>query len=351
MSTIALELHGTIRHGLWSPERGESRWAQNLAAVLGEAGHRVIGYGPMRGNGWGICPRSAGVELVDWSEKIAADYLIDTACWKGKQHENIRARHVLRGYFGLDVAVGDDWPENHHFVVPYCHLFEVLNQPSNPQRGNMTFLPYVLTGSDWWRRYAPSAFLDVATYNRKRILWGTKDAFGVGANVAHPDWSEAALDLMAGLGLDGWRPTFLGRQSLEPSWSVFARDHEVLKRAESFGEVFSYLPFGQVLQLMRESIVAMVLPTWGSFSLECVFEGCVPVVWDTNPALAQSAREMGLLVASTPFLPARLGEVVDLLLHDGELRALALERYRDDLRHYTPQSALTYWREIERRWA
>lgn len=64
---ILINCPGSFTHGLDSPERGEGRWAQNVARLLGKAGHDVFacsGESLLQGEG----RPAPGVTLIRESE-------------------------------------------------------------------------------------------------------------------------------------------------------------------------------------------------------------------------------------------------------------------------------------------
>lgn len=349
---VVTELHGSVRHGVWSAERGESRWAQNLAALLAASGHQVIGFGPLEGDGWGVCPRIPNLKLATYGEVrgLPCDVFFDAACWLGKPIVP-NAKSVLLGYFsfGGGGPIHAKWPSNWHLAAPWEDTFKQMDMPENPQRNNMALLPYPLLTSSFWASYVPNAFPAVVN----RVLWASKDPFGNGVrnNPLIVAWSNACLEVMEEL-LQGrnYLPTFVGVQSLDASYSTAAAEHHARARAEQIGPAFGFMPYGHMLRLMRESIITMNVPLFGSWYLEAALDGCCPLAWEGLPFLADAVRDLDLAIPIQPFNKERLRDVVSRLLSDNALRVEALSRYREVLEPYSAKSVLERWAQIERRW-
>lgn len=341
---VAIELHGSITHGLWSPERGESRWAQNLAAILAEAGNEVIGFGPMTGDGWGTCPRIPNVTLVDWSVErdIRCDVFFDSAHWAGKPIRP-QARHVLLGYFGhAPIDLGSRAP-NWHLVYPYRHC---------PHEDGSQYLPYVMLGTDFWGKY--TSFYENRIPVRDGILWGNKDPYGVGADpgrkngVLYANELLSTLENLKSLCYSGaeHKIYFLGVHRMDASWSQAAGASNARERAEGIGAGYGELPYGQVLQLMHTSKICVNLPIWGSLPLEAALNGCCPLAWEGVPILTDAVRHLDLVIPVETFDPPRLRDVLKRLILDGWLRSQALEAYQDALKDYSVPFTLECWNNI-----
>lgn len=338
MATIAIEVHGTIRHGLWSPERGESRWAQNLAAVLASAGHEVVAFGPIDDangtGGWGAMPTMSGVRLLDWSlsSGYEADYYIDTAWYSGKDEKAKhlpRARWVLRGYFGrgLGGVADETWPAHHRLIVPYAHN---LGQWQDCKNGPGMFLPYVMPPLTWW---AETLDFRISIGRKAGVIWGNKTPFAPWMPATLREWAEL---LLIWLEVHGDLPRMI----------LCSID---LPRVPPGTMALPTAPFGHVLDFMRSAKVCLNLPAWGSFPMEAALEGCVPIGWRDDPFLEPAYIAAGcghLLLDPARPDPLKLALVLGALLHDDGLREHLLTAMRVALMPYSPESALECWAKI-----
>ena len=107
---ICIDLPGNINHGIFSPERGESRWAQNLAWGLAERGHQVTAYSYMYGGpAWGICPQIPNLTLTGYQlAQIQGPYdvFVDNCYWEGKPLV-VEAKLNVIGKYGAE-----EWTKN-----------------------------------------------------------------------------------------------------------------------------------------------------------------------------------------------------------------------------------------------
>src|SRR3990167_1755709 len=119
---ICIPVAGAINDGMYSPERSESRWAQNWVKFLSEeGGHQIIAVGDPGPISWGVCPPLKNVELIckkDLNHDV--DLYIDSCWYPTKQIGNIRAR----GY----VMVNWGW-EDYKYSQPGI-IYDLLKKPN-----------------------------------------------------------------------------------------------------------------------------------------------------------------------------------------------------------------------------
>lgn len=329
--SICIELSGSISDGLWSAERNESRWAQNLGAVLGAAGLPVVMYGswsPWDGP-FGIGPRIPGVEFLSSADLAGRDYRVMVDFAHGCDKPVLgNPRHVVRGYFTADGTAQDmDWPPNHHFVYPH-HLLPLRNA-----RRESRLLQIPVLDLAWWDRYMP---VPTPWPERRGIIFGVKPSERSGG--PHAEWERILLDTARKLG--------------EPATILWGRyylpEHKALfpDRPREFG----VLPWGLVHALQREAVLCFDPPWSGQFPMECVLEGCLPLFWRGGYyGIWHAAERVDPSVVLDPYRPDAEGflRLATRLLSDADLRRRLLDACRDDLVPTGPEAVLRSWREVE----
>lgn len=341
---IAVEIHGTITHGLWTPERGESRWAQNTAAILGRAGHEVLAFGFNQGvnRGWGLCPPQPNVELIEWSKLKGqkVDYLFDSAWWDGKQ-AIVDAGQVLRGYFSYQPYIGEAWPENHRLVYPYFHTAANLNVPQNQNWARARCLPYPMLQLPFWGDFQ-------AAEPKTDLLWINKGPFSESIDRPSSVWGGHMLTLAEELRTRTlW---VLADDQIEPSFSEATAYYQALPRlfALPLAKICGLVPLAHAVRLMQRSVLALNLPRWNSWHLEAANEGCVPLCWKSDPVLLGPTQDLDpslVLDDNKPDL-GHLREVAKRILADQNLRIELLFRYLKALEGYNEASVLTHWERL-----
>lgn len=348
---VVIEIHGDVTHGLWSPQRGESRWAQNIAAVLGMAGETVFCTGSWHPfeDPWGVCPPVPNVHFVPWPAFAGREYdvFFDTAHWHGKPVIG-RPRRVLRGYFSYDSSVIDaEWPEGHRLVYPYAH--QAASMALAPRESRLLQCPFL--GWDFWRGIGGGMS---PPRERTGLLWMTKQPFGVwGPDHSTARWADILLRLTEELARTrGMRPMFVQDHELQQGAGA---DYRAFDRARAIdgAELYGALPLGIAQRCMRESVLAIGLPHGLGFPLEAAAEGCCPLVWRSLlPGMVGAVEAVAPEVVLDPMTPdeKRAREVVYALLDDAELRGRVIEAVAGRVREeFSAEAALACWREV-RRW-
>lgn len=126
--------------GLDSPERGESRWAQNYALMLAGAGHDV--WAASMGI---VGPRiDRGVKLI--SELQVGDFgpydiYIDSSWWRNKEPKSPAKRYIILKWSLEDYLIEDPLPAEFSIGYPYpCHKHH-FDASRNPYKDKTFALP------------------------------------------------------------------------------------------------------------------------------------------------------------------------------------------------------------------
>ena len=349
--TIAIELHGSITHGVWSPERGESRYAQNYAALLAANGYDVIGFGAKNGNndGWRLGPRIPGLRYMDWSEIRGqnVDVLLDSAWWQGKQ-PIVNAKKVVRAYFGEHNCT--DWANNHVLVAPHRDSPYAVTR----REGGSPLLPEPHAPSSWWSQFSGAERLrePVPTFaDRRTIIWSSRYAFGEGDK--SPDemryrWADILLKKCEDLDAKGYQIVFFGADYFRRGFSKPGDYYDVENRVARLHNkiVLSPMPYGDALDHIRRSRLLLSCPIYGPSMFDAAFEGVAPLLWTgmNFPTFEAAAQEHGLLLDADKYNAVHLSDVVDRLVEDAFLNRRAAASAA--LPEHLPEACLQAWRSV-----
>lgn len=172
---IHISCPGAWKHGLDSPERGEGRWAQNLARLFAKRGHTV--YANSAGSPtWGAAAPVPGVVLLDSNNEGAVeecDLFIDSSWYEGKRRD-ARAKKYFHVHWSPEHYVTrKKLPDNHYLLYPYAESGPGFLQDSNINKDSTFFLPTPIC-----EKFSGPGF------NRKSIMWSTK-FFGMNDVIKH----------------------------------------------------------------------------------------------------------------------------------------------------------------------
>lgn len=118
MLRVLINCPGGWSHGLDSPERGEGRWAQNLAKCLARSGRYDVSTCSGGVPTWGRGEVVPGVALLSEQEaRDAGPYdLHFDAAWYDKKRPAAEAEHNFHVHFGFEPRLGVPFPEGHYLV-------------------------------------------------------------------------------------------------------------------------------------------------------------------------------------------------------------------------------------------
>lgn len=287
---VCIDIPGSITHGMWSPERGESRWAQNIAVALAHMGIDVYCLGvdiPQ----WGSCPPVQGIQLVPWNGNYkhtcpdeirrGVDIYIDSCWYEGKPSADwINAKAYWHVHFGFEsrlkttATIKDD---RHWIVYPYKVSGQVFLSDENPFKERTFFCP-----CPFWIDQP-----EVSKFHNKGLLWSGKDCFlnrflNGGQHLLED--SSLMLDVLTDLSNEysDIPISFLMAYQLDPRWHETCdalKQYDVVNRLSKIQNkrMYKKLTYGEVLGLLRTTQV-VTPPHWCGSHLESIATGVVPLI-------------------------------------------------------------------------
>jgi hypothetical protein len=363
---VIIFIGNTIKSGLDSPTPGESRWAQNLARMLGENGHEVDGIAgvPWDPPSWGDTTPVPGVTLsalpdynkeydlalyLPWEYQVYDTNKLSYTAWRPCYKIPVKAKWYVHCTFSWGASIADDhdcYNRNHVLAYPYIqedHQFPT-DSAENPYK---TFaLPIPL-----YKELAP-----IELENRKNILWSTKDVF-------HPDWGKcpefpdgnpnhhcprigmATLGAIKRLAQKhSFDVHFLSTRFFNPDASPIARMLGTMEFAKTIpnSHFHGLLPQAELFGIMRQTrITAIVSGLLGSFG-ESIIKGAVPLCYSGHLQRA-SAEKHGIKLNVFEATEDEIYECMEKLYTDDDFYMDVITDYRHEMRHYSYDEAYKYF--------
>lgn len=269
---------GSWKHGLDSPERGESRWAQNIARLLGKSGlYKVYAASPGDPNAGKGRP-APGVELIHHDE-IRNHEPYDLYFGADQRPPLATAHKYFHIHWGFDGYLKDhNFPKNHYILYPHFDMEAQFVNDSNPNRDRTFFLP-----TPFCEELSPPAF------NRNGLLWPTKDP----TLVSPPEDSHTLLAAL--------REVRQQIPELKAYW-WFVQDMEskgLIDRSDYPGDEFIELsPYWKMLEVIDKCKLNVILGNPNCIP-DCAVKGTPSLIWDSYhvmPFVHDVARKHNLLI-------------------------------------------------------
>jgi len=320
---------GSWSAGLNSPERGEGRWAQNWAKMLGAAGHTVTacsaGYPPQRN-------AHPGVTLVGEHERIVDgpyDIYIDTAWWEVKVPKTT-SRFYFRVHWGLEsFLLKPGLPENHCIIYPYESTGKInFKGDHNPYTDRTFWMPVPLRAS-----MAEPAF------NRKDILIPAHASPAVSNNPANAKIAVDKIYSYLEKGYDFRCHWLFGEQLRVQPYAEAARNSPP-------NTVFhSRMEYNKVVDIIDQCRLTVQLNSC-SCAVDSVVAGVPFVAWETGGFFTEIAAECGILIGSNEETKERIEEVIDILMTNEEVYTRYVLKLQEFLYGHTEDTAIEIFNDI-----
>jgi hypothetical protein len=159
---IMIDCPGSFTHGLDTPGRGEGRWAQNIARLLGKAGHNVYicsAESVEQGEG----RPAVGVNIVPQSEASRYepfDLYLDS-CWYEGKNIVAKASNYLHVHWVPEPRCYDEVLPKNHYLAYFFKPTEIYFLRDSNKNLDRTF-------------FLPAPFCEVMSkpgFDRKGLLW------------------------------------------------------------------------------------------------------------------------------------------------------------------------------------
>jgi len=335
---ICINLPGTIKNGYYSPERGESRWAQNLLCILGRRDYDVIGCSVARPE-WGDCEILSSVKFCSLTEakqeshRKMFDILFDSSWFHPGMTEfysDFNADVFLHGHWGgCCLEEPGRFPDERHYIVyPNLQVSQSMLSCAFIHRNRHLFLPMplIFRVENWVKK------------KEKVLTWCIKEAF---YKRKEQNLRERALRL--------WRVcdelyekhdvmlhVLQGDQLVEEtsendlSYVENLRNTRLMSKAVFYG---NYTAYDIVQRILFNSSVLFRTgePPGAPMEYEAVAMGCLPLIWKSQQHPFSKYYDCFGLTLSDELSFGELKERIEVLMFDERVRKQLWEMCKVEL--------------------
>lgn len=340
MLRVLVNCPGGWSHGLDSPERGEGRWAQNLARCLAKSGLYDVSACSGGVPTWGRGDVVPNVEILSEQEatrRSPYDLYFDAA-WYQNKCPVTEARANFHVHFGYEPRLGIPFPKGHYLIYV---LRKSGAQYVGEGRGNADRTFY-LPAPFAERMTAPDGS-DGPTAAARGLVNTLRGSDAPGRS----ERFEAVYRVVSNLRGRGLRVPF--------TW-IAAAGSEVRRHAQDrilVPDAAWGIPYNDLRAILRDCCLNTALDGWSNV-LDCTALGVPSLAWvggiDSTPA--EIARKSGLLLGEAGgarALPERVAEVVETLLLDGARRVAYVRALQGGFADHVEAVTLNHFRQIVER--
>jgi hypothetical protein len=336
---ICIDIPGNTSNGLWSAERGESRWAQNWASLLASQGHEITCV--CTPGLWGECPPIPNVTLVTRPDTNKMYDVFMHACWwEGRDIFGVKSRVYVHHHYGFS-----DWLKkesfigrNHVISYPYLQTGYNFIGDHNPWTSKTFALPIPLAS-----KFGESHF------DKKNITFSAKDVFLDRYFPSHTDWfrcGKIVIETMKKLNAEfGYKCHFLMWEQLG-SGNKYVEVYGVDKIIESIPDRMQYpsMPSRRVLDLLDVTKMSFPIISCGGSQIESAMMGILPLTWEGSPFDIPARKYDWILTdkSTEEQIVANIYRSITDRKFNDELLAL----YQKELEAHLYESSLSYFKRL-----
>ena len=336
---ICIDIPGNTSNGLWSAERGESRWAQNWAMFLASQGHEVTCV--CTPGLWGTCPPIPNVTLVTRPDiNKLYDVFMHACWWEGRDIFGVKARIYVHLHYGFA-----DWLKkesvvgrNHVIAYPYVQSSRNFLGDHNPWSNKTFALPIPLAGS-----------FGASHFDMKHITFSAKDVFLDRYYPTHTDWfrcGKIVIDTMRKLNAEfGYTCHFMMWEQLGAEHKYVA-EYGVDKIIQSIPNRMQYysMPYQQVLDLLGITKMSFPIISCGGSQIESAMMGILPLTWEGSLFDVPARKNNWLLTdrSSEEQIVSNIYKSMTDKKFNDELIAL----YQKELEPHLYENSIKYFKEL-----
>lgn len=337
---ICIDIPGSVTQGLWSPERGESRWAQNWAAFLASQGHEVTCI--CTPGLWGACPPVPNVTLAQRPDPNKVyDIFMHAAWWEGRDIFGVKARVYVHHHYCFEsyMAKESHIQKNHVISCAYVQSLPYFIGEWNPFRDKTFCLPLPLA-----KEYGKSHF------DKTSLTWAAKEIFLDRYFPTATSWytcGKAVIEAMKEQQVkDGYNCNFLMWDHLDSSAHKAIRDYGIDKLIETINpkQTRGLMPSGEVIKFIDDSKMTFPVISPGGSMIESIMLGVLPLAWQGSP-LDKAATECNWILSSGA-KPEDIKRHIDMVLHDRALYDKILLKFQEALAGHLYENSAMYFNKL-----
>ena len=334
---ICIDIPGSVTHGLWSPERGESRWAQNWASFLASLGHEVTCI--CTPGLWGACPPVPNVTLVQRPDPNKVyDIFMHAAWWEGRDIFGVKSRVYVHHHYCFEpyMAKESHIQKNHVISCAYVQSIPYFMGEWNPFAHKTFCLPIPIAAE-----YGKSHF------EKNTLTWAAKEIFLDRHAPGNTQWYKCGKSVIEAMKeqqvKSGYNCNFLMWDHLNPKSHKAVHEYGVDKIIESINpkQIYGIMPYREVFKFIEESKMSLPVISPGGSMIESIMLGVLPLAWQGSP-LDQAAKDSNWIL-STGATDADIKRHIDMVLNSRDLYDSILARFQEALAGHLYSSSLKYF--------
>lgn len=323
MKKICIVCPGSWTDGLDSPERGEGRWAQNIARMLGSQPE------------YEVFAASGGVPFSDYHDTV---HLINEAS--------------IDTYGPYDIFIDPCWWEGKYKELPGKKNFAVLWKPEPIMerlglQDSLHFLfPFIWSAYrlvNYRNLYANKTFFMPAPYgkefvepnpNRTHLLWSgrTRDNDAVKVLKAINKYQDKGMTL-----------DWMYYQQMKQTEAV----KPFIRESVSGAHYLSKVPYNDIRVVISQAKLALPVKNRGSV-LDCISLGVPVLAWEEGVSfggLRDVAKKFNLLIKKNSS-QKQIQSIIDDLLNDNELYIAYTKALQKEFSNHLESESLKWFKKI-----
>jgi len=338
---IVFDIPGSIYEGLESPERGESRWAQNWAEFLAKEGHEVICIcNPAL---WGQSAPIPNCTLRPWSDTshIDCDVYVNCCWWEGKDIGDITAKTYVHLSYGFEDHLTKESMigKNHVIAYPYVQSKKNFIHDRNIFQHKTFCLPVPL--ADSFRE---------GSFDNKTLTFSAKDVFLDRHSPNEEHWFTAGHNVLKAI------KEVSEKHSLN---SIFLMAHELtdnkVKAVENLqlvdllksinnAQFFPLIKMDAIYKILDITKVLTPVISPGGSMIEGVMRGIIPLTW-SGSLFDDIATRYDFLLSHDASYEAIQGNL-DRLVTDREFYGYLVSEYQAALEGHLYYNSRKYFQQL-----
>jgi hypothetical protein len=318
---------GSWKHGLDSPERGESRWAQNLARLLGSTGKYKVYAASLGDHTAGVGRSAPGVTLLH-HDQVRDHGPYDLYFGADNRDPIAQANSYFHIHWGLDGYLKDpNFPKNNYIIYPHFDLESTFINSANPNRDRTFFLP-----ATFGDRMLPPAF------DKMGMLWPTKDPTLL-PPIEHFQVLVGAV-----------REVRLQFPELKMYWwfaSILEQNGYISRQDFPNDEYIELSPYWKMLEVIDKCKINIIGGAPACIP-DCAVKGVPSLIWDyphVLPFVKNVAKSHGLLIPLNAGKDVVRGVILTMLTNVEKYNNFVLD-LQHTFRHHTDSGVLGCFEQI-----
>jgi hypothetical protein len=316
---ICIDLPGNISNGLWSSERGESRWAQNWANLLAINGHDVCCIA--HPGEWGSCPPVSGVTLVSANRVCECDIYMNACWWLGREINDVKAKCYVHLHFGYESHLADSSHIKSNHVIAYPFLRDGRNflTDRNPFTSKTFCLPVPMAKS-----FGGSHF------NNSEPWWFNCGKSAITAMKEEQDKSGVSCN-------------FFCNEQLRPGSFKSLKEYGISNLLDTIKNktMYGQMTYDKAKEVLDRSKMTIPIIDVGGSTLDSVILGVLPLAWDGS-LFEDPAKKSGWILSHRAS-ESEIRNNISLAMSNNDMYDSLLSSFQKEAQPYLYDNCMTHF--------